>query len=76
MFAAGLLASVGKFAFQTIGGHLLHSSPVSKLESAVSGLGARFALGFGTAFYFLNADFRHGADQCIKAVLEAVKGLI
>ena len=73
----GLLASVGKFAFQAIGGHLLNRNPVvSKLESAVSGLGMRFALGFGTAFYFLNADFRGGADQCIKAVLEAVKGLI
>ena len=45
----GLLASVGKFAFQTVGGHLLSSSPVTKLEAAVSGLGARFALGFGAA---------------------------
>ena len=25
---------------------------------------------------FTNTDFRGGADQCIKAVLEAVKGLI
>ena len=72
----GLLASIGKFAFQTVGGHLLSSSPVTKLEAAVSGLGARFALGFGSGFYVLNADFRGGADQCIKAVLEAVKGLI
>ena len=73
---AGVLASIGAAGFKFIGGHLLGGGPVQKLEAAVSGLGMRFAIGFGSAFYILNPAFRAGADQCIKAILEALKGLV
>ena len=46
----------------------LSGGVVSNLEGAVSGLGLRFALGFGTAFYFANEQFRHGVNICIGAI--------
>ena len=73
---AGALVSIGVAGFKFIGGHLLGGGPVQKLEAAITGLGMRFALGFGSAFYVLNPSFRVGADQCIKAVLEALKGIV
>ena len=69
------LATIGSLAFKAIGGHLVSSNPVSKLEGAVSGLGLRFLGGLGTGFYLLNSDFRAGMDQCIGAVLDQIKSV-
>ena len=74
MFAA-LGIGIAKF----IGGHLIAAhvnraatGASNTLEAMVTGLGARFALGFGTAFYLTNGDFRTGANMCVAAVRDAI----
>ena len=82
------LAGIGIAAAKFVGVHLLpHVIPglrkvpflnslagtgVSTLEGVAFGLGVRFALGFGTAYYFTNPDFRHGVNICIGAVKDSI----
>ena len=58
MFA---LAPLGIAAAKFVGAHLVAAhldrgatGAANTLEAAVTGLGMRFALGFGTAYYFTN----------------------
>ena len=67
-----ILATLGVWAVKAVGGHLLSGGPVSKLESAVSGLGMRFTLGFGTALYFTEPPVR----KAINNLLVAIKNVI
>ena len=67
-----ILATLGVWAVKAVGGHLLSGGPVSKLESAVTGLGMRFTLGFLTALYFTEPTVRHAID----ALLVAIKNVI
>ena len=83
-----LLAPLGIAAAKFVGVHLLpHIIPglrkipfldslagmgVSNIEGVASGLGLRFALGFGTAYYFTNEQFRHGVNVCIGAVKDSI----
>ena len=73
------LAGIGIAAAKFVGAHLVSAhlnrgatGAANTLEAAVTGLGMRFALGFGTAFYFTNPDFRHGVDICIGAVKDSI----
>ena len=50
----------------------LAGSGVSTLEGVAFGLGVRFAIGFGTAYYFNNEQFRHGVNICIGAVKDSI----
>ena len=82
------LAGIGIAAAKAVGVHLLpHVIPalkkvpvlnalagtgVGKLEGVASGLGVRFALGFGTAYYFTNPDFQRGITICLKAIKDSI----
>ena len=68
-----ILATLGTWAVKTVGGHLLSGNGVSKLEGAVTGLGMRFTLGFGSALYFHPAHGQ-GRDQQISLV--AIKNVV
>ena len=61
-----------------LGKHLvanhLAGAGIGTAQSVVEGFGMRFFFGFGLAFYWLNPDFRAGADACIAAVFAAIKG--
>ena len=67
-----ILATLGTWAVKTVGGHLLSGNGVSKLEGAVTGLGMRFTLGFGSALYFTQPTVR----DAIKDLLVAIKNVI
>ena len=71
----GILASLGATAFKAIGGHLFKGGP-GPVESLVAAAGSRLGIGFIMAAYVFNPDFRRGMDICIKAILDAVKGLV
>ena len=73
------LAGIGIAAAKFVGVHLVAahldrgaSGAANTLEAAVTGLGMRFALGFGTAYYFTNPDFRHGVSICFGAVKDSI----
>ena len=77
----GVLGTIGVGLAKVVGSHLV-SAHVNRaatgakntLEAAVTGLGARFAMGFGSAFYLTNPAFRHGANICISAVKNSLLG--
>ena len=71
MFLASLAVSAGKFL---IGHHIWGGSvnPFPKAESWMIGLGGRFFIGFGSAFYFTNPAFRAGVNACIVAIKDAI----
>ena len=52
--------------------HLLSGGPVSKLESAVTGLGMRFALGFLTALYFTEPTVRKAIDDLLVSIKNVI----
>ena len=52
----------------------LAGSGVSTLEGVAFGLGVRFALGFGTAYYFSNPEFHKGVNICFGAVKDSIFG--
>ena len=84
----GIIAPLGIAAAKFVGFHLLpHVIPalkkvpalntlagsgVSKFEGVVYGLGVRFAIGFGTAFYLNNEQFRHGINICFGAIKDSI----
>ena len=84
----GLLVPLGIAAAKFAGVHLLpHVIPalkrvpalnslagsgVSKLEGVTSGLGVRFAIGFGSAYYFNNEQFHHGINICLGAIKDSI----
>ena len=73
MFAIfGVVASlVAKVASHVIGAHLfgnLGGAGLGTVWSLVEGLGFRFFLGMGTAFYFENSGFRSAINQAFKAL--------
>ena len=67
-----ILATLGTWAVKTVGGHLLSGNGVSKLEGAVTGLGMRFTLGFGSALYFTQPTVR----EAINHLLVVIKNVI
>ena len=76
MFA---LAPLGIAAAKFVGAHLVSahlnrgvSGAANTFEAAATGLGMRFALGFGTAYYFTNPDFRRGVKICFGAVKDSI----
>ena len=84
----GLLAPLGIAAAKFAGVHLLpHVIPslkkvpalnslagsgVSKVEGVAFGLGSRFIIGFGSAYYFNNEQFRHGINVCLAAIKDSI----
>ena len=66
-----LIGLAGSFVFKLFGGHLFGGG-VSVLEQAAVGLGFRFCLGVGFAFYLTNDTFKQGIDQALGAILKAV----
>ena len=73
------LAGIGIAAAKFVGAHLVAAhlnrgvtGAANTLESAVTGLGMRFALGFGTAYYFTNPDFQRGVKICFGAVKDSI----
>ena len=48
----------------------------SLIENIVFDLGGRYFLGFGTALYLTNPEFRHGADLCLAAIRHALASSI
>ena len=73
-----ILAWLGSFAVKFVGGHLVSAlfgratEAISLFEAVLTGLGLRFMLGFISAFYLFNDDFRHAANLCGEAVLKAI----
>ena len=39
---------------------------------SASGLGVRFAIGFGSAYYFNNEQFHHGINICLGAIKDSI----
>ena len=76
MFA---LAPLGIAAAKFVGAHLVSahlnrgvSGAANTFEAAATGLGMRFALGFGSAYYFTNPDFHKGVMICLKAIKDSI----
>ena len=45
-------------------------------ENVFFDLLGRLGPGIGVSFYFTNETFRHGANECLRAIAEAVKGVV
>ena len=75
---------VGKRALHLGGAHLgilgkaasTFAGAPSLIEKVVFDLGGRYFLGFGTALYLNNAEFRHGANICLNAIRHALASSI
>ena len=73
------LAGIGIAAAKFAGTHLIAAhlnrgatGAANTLEAAATGLGMRFATGFGTAYYFTNPEFRRGVKICFVAVKDSI----
>ena len=67
-----ILATLGTWAAKTVGGHLLSGNGVSKIEGAVTGLGMRFILGFGSALYLKDPAVREAINHLLVAIKNSV----
>ena len=75
----GILAPLGIAAAKFAGAHLVAAhltrgatGAANTFEAAATGLGMRFALGFGTAYYFTNPEFRRGVKICFVAIKDSI----
>lgn len=68
-----LLGIAGSLFAKVIGAHLVGpSAAVSKVESAVTGLGVRFIAGTGIGLWLGNAEFKAAIAAFVKATLAIV----
>ena len=72
-----ILGLLGSVASRVVGAHLFQnhaaSAGIGTLQSVVEGMGMRFFLGMGTAFYISNDGFRHAVNQAGKALIGIVR---